>query len=202
MITNSNRNNREASLGDSPVILLLLLFVVAGFGLYLVVARLHIRPQQLVEAALYFFIFCAAITTPIIRKFAQDAKRKKRAPFVVPTVKDERAVADAWARNAVVLGYDMDAKPWLWPDEVRVMQGIVLGMTGSGKTTLLKNIITQDIARWVGPPEDRHHIPMVIFDGKGDLEFFEQLLPHIHRAGRMHQLASAESLPAGSVRPL
>ena len=54
------------------------------------------------------------------------------------------------------------------PDEVRVMQGIVLGMTGSGKTTLLKNIITQDIARFVGPPEDRHHIPMVIFDGKGD----------------------------------
>jgi len=29
---------------------------------------------------------------------------------------------------------------------------------------------------------------MVIFDGKGDLEFFEQLLPHIHRAGRLHQL--------------
>ena len=68
------------------------------------------------------------------------------------------------------------------------MQGIVLGMTGSGKTTLLKNIITQDIARLVGPPEERHHIPMVIFDGKGDLEFFEQLLPHIHRAGRSHQL--------------
>ena len=82
----------------------------------------------------------------------------------------------------------MDETPWLWPDEVRVMQGIVLGMTGSGKTTLLKNIITQDIARFVGPPEDRHHIPMVIFDGKGDLEFFEQLLPHIHRAGRLHKL--------------
>jgi hypothetical protein len=29
---------------------------------------------------------------------------------------------------------------------------------------------------------------MVIFDGKGDLEFFEQLLPHIHRAGRSHEL--------------
>ena len=188
MISNSNRYQREASAGDSPVILLLLLFVVAGVGLYLVVARLHIRPQQIAEAALYFFIFCAAITTPIIRGFVQDRRRKKRAPFVVAAAKDERAIADAWARNAVVLGYDMDTKPWLWPDEVRVMQGIVLGMTGSGKTTLLKNIITQDIARWVGPPEDRHRIPMVIFDGKGDLEFFEQLLPHIHRAGRLHQL--------------
>ena len=29
---------------------------------------------------------------------------------------------------------------------------------------------------------------MVIFDGKGDQEFFHELLPHIHRAGRLHQL--------------
>jgi ABC-type cobalamin/Fe3+-siderophores transport system ATPase subunit len=71
--------------------------------------------------------------------------------FVIPGRKDERAVEIAWKQNAAVLGYDMDKKPWLWPDDVRVMQGIVLGMTGSGKTTLLKNIITQDIARFVGP---------------------------------------------------
>ena len=82
------------------------------------------------------------------------------------------------------------------------MQGIVLGMTGSGKTTLLKNIITQDIARFVGPPEDRHHIPMVIFDGKGDLEFFDELLPHIHRAGRLHQLRVAQSLASRALRPV
>ena len=61
-------------------------------------------------------------------------------------------------------------------------------MTGSGKTTLLKNIITQDLMRRVGPAEDRHKIPMVIFDGKGDLEFFHELLPHIHRAGRLDDL--------------
>jgi len=187
-MTNPSRNQREPSLGDSPIILLLMLFVVAALGLYLVVARLHIRPQQLAEGALYVFIVCAAFTVPIVRKFAPDAKRKKRPPFVVSAAKDERIVIDAWDRNAVVLGYDMDEKPWLWPDEVRVMQGIVLGMTGSGKTTLLENIITQDIARWVGPPDDQHRIPMVIFDGKGDLEFFEELLPHIHRAGRLHQL--------------
>src|SRR6202453_799002 len=61
-------------------------------------------------------------------------------------------------------------------------------MTGSGKTTLLKNIITQDLMRRMGPPEDRHKIPMVIFDGKGDLEFFQELLPYIHRAGRLDDL--------------
>ena len=68
------------------------------------------------------------------------------------------------------------------------MQGIVLGMTGAGKTTLLKNIITQDLMRTVGPPDKPHHIPMMIFDGKGGIEFFHDLLPHIHRAGRLHQL--------------
>ena len=40
----------------------------------------------------------------------------------------------------------------------------------------------------VGPPDEPHHLPMMIFDGKGDLEFFHDLLPHIHRAGRLHQL--------------
>ena len=187
MITTTNRPQRE-SLGDSPVILILLGIALVGFGLYLVVARLHVRPSQLTEAGLYFFIVCAAIVSLIVRRFTQGGKRKKRAPFVVPAATDARLVGEAWDRNAVLLGYDMDGKPWSWSDEVRVMQGIVLGMTGSGKTTLLKNIITQDIARLVGPAEERHHIPMVIFDGKGDLEFFEQLLPHIHRAGRSHQL--------------
>ena len=65
---------------------------------------------------------------------------------------------------------------------------MLYGMTGSGKTTLLKNIITQDMARVVGTPKDPHRLPMVIFDGKGDLEFFYDLLPHVHRAGRLHQL--------------
>ena len=68
------------------------------------------------------------------------------------------------------------------------MQALVLGQTGSGKTTLLRNIITQDLMRRVGPPGERQKIPMVIFDGKGDLEFFHSLLPYIHRAGRMADL--------------
>jgi DNA segregation ATPase FtsK/SpoIIIE-like protein len=58
---------------------------------------------------------------------------------------DAKHVEKAWNQNAVVLGYDVHGTPWLWPDKVRVMQGIVVGMTGSGKTTLLRNIITQDL---------------------------------------------------------
>jgi DNA segregation ATPase FtsK/SpoIIIE-like protein len=73
--------------------------------------------------------------------------------MVVARKRDEQFTADAWKQDAVVLGYDIHGKPWYWPDRVRVMQGIVLGMTGSGKTTLLKNIITQDMARVVGTSE-------------------------------------------------
>ena len=68
------------------------------------------------------------------------------------------------------------------------MQSVVFGATGSGKTTLLKNIITQDAFRLVGPPEDQHRIPMLIFDGKGDKEFLCDLLPALETAGRMRDL--------------
>src|SRR5438034_2170684 len=114
--------------------------------------------------------------------------QEKWPPIRISRIRDRRTIEEAWTRNSVVLGHDALGKPWLWPDRVRVMQGIVLGQTGSGKTTLLRNIITQDLARRVGPSGDRHKIPMVIFDGKGDLEFFHSLLPHIHRAGRIQDL--------------
>jgi hypothetical protein len=106
----------------------------------------------------------------------------------VPTRGERRIVERAWQENAVVLGYDVHGKPWKWPDATRVMQALVLGQTGSGKTTLLKNIITQDLLRRVGLSENCQRIPMVIFDGKGDLEFFESLVPYIHRAGRLGDL--------------
>jgi type IV secretory pathway VirB4 component len=103
-------------------------------------------------------------------------------------VRDQRITRQAWNQNSVVLGYDIHGQPWYWPDRARVMQAIVLGMTGTGKTTLLRNIISQDLARTVGPRDEPHRIPMIVFDGKGDLEFFQDLLPHVHRAGRLHQL--------------
>src|SRR5260370_21684127 len=83
----------------------------------------------------------------------------------------------------------------------RVMQSVVFGATGSGKTTLLKNIITQDIFRVLGPAEDQHRIPMLIFDGNGDQEFLSDLLPAIEGAGRMDQLrVLSPSRPEISVR--
>ncbi|MBX9601373.1 MAG: type IV secretory system conjugative DNA transfer family protein [Bryobacteraceae bacterium] len=106
----------------------------------------------------------------------------------IPTRGERQIVERTWRENSVVLGYDVHGKPWKWADDTRVMQAVVLGQTGSGKTTLLRNIISQDLMRQVGPEGERHRIPMLIFDGKGDLEFFHSLLPYIHRAGRMADL--------------
>lgn len=169
------------------------LCAVAGgwLGLYILGNRYHFTGSQILECAVYFLFATTAICLPVYWLLTAQSRRGKEwphPPLVLSPRKDERATRQAWNQNAVVLGYDVHGKPWLWPDRVRVMQGIVLGMTGTGKTTLLRNIITQDLYRVVGPPDDLHRIPMVIFDGKGDMEFFYGLLPHIHRAGRLRDL--------------
>jgi Cdc6-like AAA superfamily ATPase len=64
---------------------------------------------------------------------------------------EKELVEGAWNEESVVLGYDVHGKPWLWNDDTRVMQALVLGQSGTGKTTLLRNIITQDLMRRVGP---------------------------------------------------
>ena len=147
--------------------------------------------RQAAECFAYFVLLVAAIAGPVYRLLTVRPRRENKWPhpyLVVSRREDERAIRRAWSEDAIVLGYDVHGKPWLWPDRTRVMQGIVLGMTGMGKTTLLSNIITQDLFRVFGPPEDGHHIPMIILDGKADTKVFENLLPHIHRAGRLGQL--------------
>jgi hypothetical protein len=157
--------------------------------LYIATTRWHFSMRQIQEVAAYSLLtfgFAYLFLWHVLTKRRRTAE--KWPPIRISPARDRRNVEAAWAQDAVILGYDALGKPWLWPDRVRIMQGIVLGQTGSGKTTLLRNIITQDLVRGIGPAGTRHKIPMVIFDGKGDLEFFHSLLPHIHRAGRLQDL--------------
>ena len=188
----SSYRYRRPSASESIGLLVVIFLGIVVVVYWLVWTRaLHFTNRQTVEILVYFVLAlgipgCALLLIGTRRTRLE--KRKVHPPLVMSPATDDKLVRVAWKRNAVVLGYDIHGTPWLWPDNVRVMQGIVLGMTGSGKSTLLKNIITQDLMRRSGPPEDRHKIPMVIFDGKGDLEFLHDLLPHIVRAGRLRDL--------------
>jgi type IV secretory system conjugative DNA transfer VirD4/TraG family protein len=185
------RTYRHEQEENPAIVLAVVAFAVIAVGAYILVNRFHLRPAQLVEGLIYLLLaLAAAISTAW---YVVTLRKRREAnwphpPLFISQARDRKAVKAAYEQNAIVLGYDVHGKPWFWSDATRVLQSAVFGATGSGKTTLLKNIITQDLFRAVGPAEDRHRIPMIIFDGKGDREFLSDLLPAIETAGRMHQL--------------
>jgi Type IV secretory system Conjugative DNA transfer len=187
-----NYKGRHAPvLEDVEIVIALIGIAVVGIAWFIGRDRYHLSSRQIAEVASYFGVALLAIIGTAVLIATRRSYRERQwphPPMVMSPKKDEMFVAEARRRDAVVLGYDIHGRPWYWPDSIRVMQGIVLGMTGSGKTTLLKNVITQDLARVVGTPDDPHRLPMIIFDGKADMEFFYDLLPQVHRAGRLHQL--------------
>src|SRR5579883_2622000 len=189
--TYANRHHHPPLLESAEILVALVLMFAGWFAWYVARERYHLTNRQLAELATYFVIGIFAATTTAVLWLTRCSRREKEWPHLVPAIsrkRDERFMKQAWSQGSVLLGYNIHGNPWYWPDRVRVMQGIVLGMTGTGKTTLLRNIISQDLTRVAGPPDEPHRIPMIIFDGKGDLEFFHDLLPHVHRAGRLHQL--------------
>ena len=187
----AERHHHPPMLESAEIVVGFALMFFCWFAWYVARERYHLTSGQLAELATYLSILVSGLVGAGILWFTRRSRREREwphPPVAISRKQDERIVRQAWERNEIVLGYDIHGRPWYWPDHVRVMQGIMLGMTGTGKTTLLRNIISQDLARTVGPAHEPHRIPMVIFDGKGDLEFFQDLLPHVHRAGRLHQL--------------
>jgi hypothetical protein len=189
--TYADRHHHPPLLESAEIGVALVLMLTCWFAWYVARERYHLTSRQLAELAAYLIIMVSAFAGTAVLWVARHSRREREwphPPLAMSRKRDEQFTKEAWQRDAVVLGYDIHGQPWYWPDGVRVMQGIVLGMTGTGKTTLLRNIISQDLTRVVGPPDEPHRLPLVIFDGKGDLEFFQELLPHVHRAGRLHQL--------------
>jgi len=180
--------NQEESLAFALSVVGIIALVL---GYYILATRFHVHAAQLIELSLYGLYAIVSVAS-LIWYFATVRRRREtnwpHPPLFISQAKDRNAVASAHEQNSIVLGYNIHGEPWFWSDATRVMQSIVFGATGSGKTTLLKNIITQDVFRVVGPPNDPHRIPMLIFDGKADKEFLSDLLPAIETAGRMHQL--------------
>jgi hypothetical protein len=187
----ADRPQRPPLLDGPEVLIAIGIIATTWLGVYIATARFHLTNRQVAELASYLVIAFLGIGGTLLFLLTERSRREKQwphPPMVISRKRDEAAVGQAYQDNSIVLGYDIHGKPWLWPDSVRVMQTILLGQSGAGKTTLLKSIITQDLYRIVGTPRRPRRMPMILFDGKGDLEYFYDLLPHVHRAGRLHQL--------------
>jgi len=185
---------------DVVGVVVLLGCAVFGFLWYIAVSRLHLHNDQCLE----IFLDCAIVFFGgglLIAHFAgRRQKREENWPHpavTIPALKDARIVHDAHQDAATLLGYNVHKDPWLWPDAVRIKHGVIVGGTGAGKSTFLENIIAQDLTRRFGARK----MPMIIFDGKGEREFLDHILPHIAAAGRLQDLRILDPThPAESCR--
>src|SRR5690242_6960443 len=132
----ADRQHHPPLLESAEIVVGFALMFACWFAWYVARERYHLTSRQLAELAIYLSIFTLGLVGAAVLWLTRHSRPEREwphTPVVVPRKRDERIVRQAWKRNAVVLGYDIHGKPWYWPDHVRVMQGIVLGMTGTGK---------------------------------------------------------------------
>ena len=160
--------------------------LVAAFW-YVGVSRLHLRNTQCLELFLDLTIVLFGVGLILSDLIGRRQKREDAWPHSalhVPGEMDERNLSRARDEGSTLLGYNVHGEPWFWPDSVRLKHGVIAGGSGAGKTTLLQSIIAQDLNRVF----HGRRMPIIIFDGKGDQAFVQELLPHIEAAGRMEDL--------------
>src|SRR5271156_2201770 len=179
--------NRQPRTEDLAGVVVLAGCAVVGLFWYVAVARLHLRNAQCLELFLDFSVVLFSSFLVLSHFMGRREKREQSWPHPaihVEAAKDAQIVAAADRDGATLLGYNVHHEPFFWPDSVRTKHGVIAGGTGSGKTTFLKNVIIQDLSRTF----DGRRMPIIVFNGKGDQEFLEELLPHIEAAGRLQDL--------------
>ena len=179
---------------------LLLGCAVLAFGWYVAVSRLHLSNGQCLELFMDIAVVFFGGGLVLAHFIGRREKREEHWPHpavFIPSKKDAGIVRAAHRDGATLLGYTVHREPWLWPDAVRMKHGVIVGGTGAGKSTFLRNIISQDLNRRFGS----RRMPMIIFDGKGEREELDRLLPQIEAAGRLQDLRVLDPThPTESVR--
>ena len=167
--------------------LVLVACAVVAFAWYIAVSRLHLHSSQCLEILLYGAVLLFGGGLVVAQLVGRRKRREENWPHpavLVRASRDAALVQEANRNDATLLGYNVHKEPWIWPDAVRMKHGVIVGGTGAGKSTFLENIISQDVMRRYGARK----MPMIIFDGKGEQEFLDRLIPHIESAGRLQDL--------------
>ena len=131
-----DRPTHPPILESAEIVIALLIMGFGWFIWYLARERYYLSSMQVAELATYFAIALTAVLGTSLLIITRRSRREREwphPPMAISRRRDERIPRDGWAQDSVILGYDIHGQPWYWPDQVRVMQGITLGMTGSGK---------------------------------------------------------------------
>src|SRR5258707_10637269 len=115
---NENQRPREhpALLDTSEAVITLLVVVCGWLAWYLAIERYHLTSRQVAELACYLTIAFTSFGSAIYLLATRRSRREKEwphPPLVITRQRDERAVGQAANQGAVVLGFDIHAKPWL-----------------------------------------------------------------------------------------
>jgi len=179
--------DRRPGAEDLGGVVVLVGCAIVGFLWYVAVSRLHLRNSQCLEIFLDLSVVLFGSFMVLSHFIGRREKRELSWPHPaihIEAAKDVQVAASAKRDGATLLGYNVQKEPFLWPDSVRTKHGVIAGGTGSGKTTFLKNVIIQDLSRTF----NGRRMPIIVFNGKGDQGFLEELLPHIEAAGRLQDL--------------
>ena len=175
MDENKMTQQEEIREREALVVLYVLGAAIVAVVLWVAHARLFLTNQQLIELPA-FPLLAIAFAISVLRYYATRKLRREEqwprtAPAIAPSA-DRKHLAEAAAKDAVLVGHRTNGSPFYWANHLRSMQAICFGQTGAGKSTLLESLTQQDIARGC---------PIIIMDGKGEQKLLQSLLPAIRR---------------------
>src|SRR5262245_36996884 len=112
------RTDPNASVRESPALILAVLLLGAiGLIWYVASERLRLSRAQIVEVSFYTLLVLTAATLGVLLPLTSQQRRENQwphQPLVIPPERILREMKSAWARDAIILGYDIHGNPWLW----------------------------------------------------------------------------------------
>jgi len=200
-----NNSDRMREGRDRVALILIVILLICG-GLFYLIFMFHLRPEQLLEAAIY--LGCAGGFCWSTVRYRRDCQKKRKRNVLprlnihVPCDRHEENIQKAFARNSVLPGYSANSKRAVtWSDEVRSLQSIIIGKSGFGKSGFMENLAVQDARRVFEIDGQQRRMPLVILDGKGDRKFTDRLIEKFAAIGRLQDVRLLDpSRPELSVR--